>query len=141
MALRALNLCPADAELRALLDTFARGQTRVAFVPFCQMCAKSARETSGAGGVAALERAFAAFDPDGTGTVTAAALRDIFAEKSDTPLGDKETLDALVAYADADGGGVVKYRDFATRLIADAAAATREKEKGAAEIKAAKKAK
>lgn len=99
---------------------------------FCQLAARVKKAPAGALAVATAEAAFAAFDPEGTGAVSAAAFRDIFSSTlAETAAGgasvkgvvDAAFLDALAAYADPDMSGTVRYGPFLARLEADARAA------------------
>ena len=101
LALRSLSLNPSDKELRALNDELVRGSSAIPFVLFCQI---AARLHSSVRTPPAMARLFAQFDPNNTGTITQAAMREIFSKLTPTPMTPPETLDALIAYAGACSG-------------------------------------
>jgi len=134
MALRTLALTPGDADLRGLLDSFARGAPRLGFIPFCQVAGTLLKAVSTAG---AMSKLFAVFDPDATGVLSAADFRAVFDTLSLEPMTDRDLLTALVSYADETESGAVRYGPFCERLFSEHGKLMGDKAAGAAAIRAA----
>ena len=94
---------------------------------FCQLAARAKKAPSGPAAVSAAEAAFAVFDPEGTGSVSVATFRDMFSTLSEVRITDTGYLDALVAYADPDMSGFVRYETLCEKLDQDARAAATHK--------------
>lgn len=134
MVLRVLALTPVDVELRGLLEIYARGQSRLDFITFCQIAGTLVRSVTTS---AAMTKLFAQFDPDLTGTLSVATFREIFDTLSNEPITDHELLAALVSYGDETESGSIKYGAFCDKLFADYGRFNLSKAQGAAAIRAA----
>ena len=73
----------------------------------------------------AMARLFSLWDPNHTGVITQAAVRDIFGKLSPAPMTPPDYVDALIAYADPTGSGSVKYAEFCEKLFKDYDAAVK----------------
>ena len=122
MALRSLSLAPSDKDLKSLTDEFLRGTIRVPFLLFCRV---AARQYSSVRTPKAMARLFSLWDPNNTGVVTQAAVRDIFGKLSPAPMTPPDYVDALINYADPTGSGSVKYAEFCEKLFKDYDAAVK----------------
>ena len=122
LALSSLSLSPSDRDLKALTEELLHGVNRVSFILFCRV---AARQYASVRTPPALARLFALWDPNDTGAITQAALREIFTNLLPTPMSPPELVDALVAYADPTGSGSVKYSDFCDKIFKDYEAAVK----------------
>jgi len=68
---------------------------------------------------------FAMWDPNNTGVVSQAAMRDIFTKLQTVPMSPPELVDALIAYADPTGSGSIKYGDFCDKIFKEYEAAVK----------------
>lgn len=122
MALRSLSLAPSDRDMKSLTDEFLRGTNRIPFLLFCRI---AARQYSTVRTPKAMARLFSLWDPNNTGVVTQAAVRDIFGKLSPAPMTPLENVDALIAYADPTGTDSIKYADFCEKIFKDYDAAVK----------------
>lgn len=110
--LRYLGLCPTNAMVHALLKQYDKdaGGT-LDFAEFKALAAEAMPESSTAG---LLRSAFAAFDTDGSGSISIEELRHALTTMGE-PLSDAE-VDALFRVVDSDGSGTVDYAEFAAAM-------------------------
>lgn len=131
MALRTLSLHPEAKALKALADDVAPAQPRLGFIPFCQIAARLLADVKSAG---AMTKLFSLWDPEGKGTITHGQLREIFAKLPEAPPLPPEVLDSLIFYADTDDNGLIRYKEFCTRLFSEYDKAVKEQAKATHKI-------
>jgi calmodulin len=111
--MRALGHHPAAAELQAMVaEVDTEGTETVEFAEFLDMMAKQLHETSIEEDV---KEAFAAFDKDKDGKITAAELIHIMKNIGE-PL-PQEDIDEMIAEADVHKDGIIDYIEFIHRLL------------------------
>jgi calmodulin len=110
---RALGQNPSMSEVEAMVaDVDTEGTHTVEFSEFLEMMAKLLKEKSVEDEV---KEAFAAFDKDKDGKITAAELIHILKNIGE-PL-PQEDIDEMIAEADINKDGVIDYVDFIHRML------------------------
>ena len=111
----ALHYNPTEAELQDMINEVdSDGNGTIDFPEFLTMMAKKMKDADSENEI---KEAFAVFDKDGNGYISAAELRHVM-----NNLGEKltdEEVDEMIREADVDGDGQVNYEEFVLMMTSD----------------------
>ena len=113
--MRSLGQNPSTEELTQLFDKVAKGGASIS----CEALLAAADEFEGRmrskDQEADVRKAFAVFDKDSTGSISAAELRHVLHN-----LGvDEDEMEEMMKEADKDGNGLINYNEFVAVLFSD----------------------
>ncbi|KAI5754330.1 calmodulin-A-like [Diaphorina citri] len=113
IVMRSLGRNPSEAELEEMIrEVDPEGKGIIDFPHFLELMMKKVKDVES--GEELLE-AFRVFDKDGDGIINVAELRHVM-----TNLGEKlteEEVDAMIAVADQEGLGYIRYEDFVQVML------------------------
>ena len=113
--MRSLGQNPTQDEVKQLFEKVAGGESSVSCEKLLAAAGEFEDRMAKGDALADLKEAFAVFDKDKSGSISAAELRHVISNLGE-PV-DEDEMEDMMKEADKDGNGMINYKEFVSVLL------------------------